>query len=111
MIAQLSQSLGGVTEAFLALTLACAVLTYATRAGGYLVLSRFAHIPPRLEAALNAVPAAVMTTLFAPAIFSGGMLEAAAIGLAFLLGLRFGLIVTVIGGTLALILARAMLGT
>ena len=109
MIADWADTLGGVTPAFLALTLACAVLTYATRAGGYLVLSRFERIPPRLEAALNAVPAAVMTTLFAPAIFSGGLLEAAAIGLAFLLGLRFGLIVTVAGGTLALMLARAVL--
>ena len=47
--------------------LAGAVLTYLTRIGGHLVLSRFEHIHPRVEAGLNAVPAAVLTTLVAPA--------------------------------------------
>ena len=109
MIENALQTAANLNHDFLFVTLACAVLTYATRTGGYLVLSRFRRIPPRVEAALNAVPAAVMTTLFAPAIFSGGWLEAAAVGLAFLLGLRFGLIVTVFGGAGALILARALL--
>ena len=31
------------------------------------------RIPPRMEAALNAVPAAVLTTLVAPAFFNGGI--------------------------------------
>ena len=44
-----------------------AVVTYLTRVGGHLVLSRFEHIHPRVEAGLNAVPAAVLTTLVAPA--------------------------------------------
>ena len=109
MIEALAARVGGFTEAFTVVTIACAVLTYAARAGGYLVLSRFSHIPPRVEAALDAVPAAVMTTLFAPAIFSGGWLEAGAMGVAFLLGLRFGLIATVVGGTGAVVLARALL--
>ena len=47
--------------------LAGAVVTYLTRVGGHLVLSRFEHIHPRVEAGLNAVPAAVLTTLVAPA--------------------------------------------
>ena len=42
--------------------LAGAFLTYLTRIGGHLILSRFEHIHPRVEAALNAVPAAVLTT-------------------------------------------------
>jgi uncharacterized membrane protein len=47
--------------------LAGAVLTFLTRIGGHLVLSRFERIHPRVEVALNAVPAAVLTTLVAPA--------------------------------------------
>ena len=47
--------------------LAGAFLTYLTRIGGHLILSRFERIHPRVEAALNAVPAAVLTTLVAPA--------------------------------------------
>jgi uncharacterized membrane protein len=83
------------TETFLLITLASAVLTYATRAGGYLVLSRFERIPPRLDAALDAVPAAVMTTLVAPAVFSGTWREALVLALAALVGIRCGMLVTV----------------
>lgn len=55
--------------------LAGAFLTYLTRIGGHLVLSRFETIHPRVEAALNAVPAAVLTTLVAPAAFTQGWPE------------------------------------
>lgn len=55
--------------------LAAACLTYLTRIGGHLVLSRFERIHPRVEAALNAVPAAVLTTLFAPTLVFGGPAE------------------------------------
>ena len=51
--------------------LAGAVLTYLTRIGGHLVLSRFERVHPRVEAGLNAVPAAVLTTLVAPALLVG----------------------------------------
>ena len=47
--------------------IAGAIATYLTRIGGHLVISRFEHIHPRVEAGLNAVPAAVLTTLVAPA--------------------------------------------
>ncbi|MBX4930406.1 AzlD family protein [Rhizobium bangladeshense] len=52
--------------------LAAAVATFATRIGGYILITRMKSIPPRMEAALNAVPAAVLTTLVAPAFFIGG---------------------------------------
>ena len=52
-----------------------AFLTYLTRIGGHLVLSRFERVHPRLEAGLNAVPAAVLTTLVAPAAMDGGPAE------------------------------------
>ncbi|MFZ1680343.1 MAG: AzlD domain-containing protein, partial [Rhizobiaceae bacterium] len=51
----------------LLIILAGAVLTYLTRFAGHAVLSRFRTIHPRVDAALNAVPAAVLTTLVAPA--------------------------------------------
>lgn len=59
--------------------IAGAVLTYLTRAGGHLVLSRFERIHPRVEAGLNAVPAAVLTTLVAPAAVQGGPAEITAL--------------------------------
>ena len=42
------------------------LVTLATRAGGYLVLARFKRIPAPLQAGLEAVPAAVITTLVLP---------------------------------------------
>lgn len=53
------------------LILAMTLVTYATRVGGHVVLSRFSTIPARLSAALEAVPIAVLTALIAPGIFSG----------------------------------------
>ena len=47
-------------------------VTYLTRIGGYVLMTRFKTIPPRLEAGLNAVPVAVLTTLVAPAFVQGG---------------------------------------
>src|SRR5690606_11364455 len=61
------------------ITLAGAVLTYLTRIGGHLVLSRFERIHPRVEAGLAAVPAAVLTTLVAPAAMEGGPAEVTAL--------------------------------
>ncbi|MET0747528.1 MAG: AzlD family protein [Rhizobium sp.] len=52
---------------------AAAVVTYLTRIGGYILITRMTRIPPRMEAALNAVPAAVLTTLMAPTFFNGGI--------------------------------------
>lgn len=59
--------------------LAGALLTFLTRVGGHVVLSRFERIHPRVEAGLNAVPAAVLTTLVAPAAMNGGVAETAAL--------------------------------
>ena len=57
----------------LLLIFAAAVVTYLTRIGGYVLITRMTRIPPRMEAALNAVPAAVLTALMAPTFFSGGI--------------------------------------
>ena len=95
------------TPDFLWLVLACGVLTYATRVGGYLVLSRFQRIPPRVSAALDAVPAAVMTTLFAPIMLTGWR-EALTFTIAIVAGLRLGLVPVVLIGTIAIIALRTI---
>ncbi|RUM24312.1 AzlD family protein [Rhizobium vallis] len=68
--------------------LAAAVVTFATRIGGYILITRMKSIPPRMEAALNAVPAAVLTTLVAPAFFIGGWESKLALIVALFVGLR-----------------------
>ena len=82
------------------------VVTYLTRIGGHLLLSRFHRIHPRIEAGLDAVPAAVLTTLVAPAAAGGGPVEWAALGIAVLAALRGGLTATFFAGAVTLILLR-----
>jgi len=67
---------------------AAAVVTYGTRIGGYVLITRMKRIPPRMEAALNAVPAAVLTTLVAPTFFAGGWDTRLALIAALFVGLR-----------------------
>lgn len=84
------------------------VLTYATRFGGHLLLSRFERIPPRLEAALNAVPAAVLTTIIVPTLVSGEWPERIGILLAVVVSLWLPMIATVALGTGFVVAARAL---
>jgi len=88
---------------------AAAVATYLTRIGGHLVLSRFERIHPRVEAGLNAVPAAVLTTLVAPAALSAGPAELAALLVAGLVALRGGMLTMFVAGSATLILLRQVL--
>lgn len=82
-----------------------AIVTYMTRAGGHVVLARFERLHPRVEAALEAVPAAVLITLVMPAALTKGPLEFLAILAAFAAGFRlspmpvliFGLAIVVVG--------------
>jgi uncharacterized membrane protein len=86
--------------------IAGAIATYLTRVGGHLVLSRFETIHPRVEAGLNAVPAAVLTTLVAPAALGAGPAEWAALIISGLVALRGGLMAMFLTGAVVLILAR-----
>jgi uncharacterized membrane protein len=90
--------------------LAGGIMTYLTRSGGHLVLSRFRRIHPRVEAGLNAVPAAVFTTLVAPAAMNASPAEALALIAAALLGLRGGMFPVFLGGGMVLIVGRYFLG-
>ena len=87
-----------------------AVLTYLTRVGGHLVLSRFERIHPRVEAGLNAVPAAVLTTLVAPAAASAGPAELVALAVAGLVMLRGGMMSMFLAGGVVLIGLRQFMG-
>ncbi|CAH2407904.1 AzlD family protein [Mesorhizobium ventifaucium] len=87
-----------------------AIATYLTRIGGHLVISRFENIHPRVEAGLNAVPAAVLTTLVAPAALGGGPAEWAALIVAGLVSLRGGLMAMFLAGAAVLVLARQFVG-
>src|SRR6185312_15517485 len=83
-----------------------AIATYLTRIGGHLVISRFESIHPRVEAGLNAVPAAVLTTLVAPAAMSAGPAELAALAVAAIVSLRGGLMTMFLAGAAVLIAMR-----
>lgn len=67
-----------------------AVATYFTRIAGYFLIKLFHTIPPRMEAGLNAVPAAVLTTLVAPAALTGGPETAVALVVCLIVGFRLG---------------------
>lgn len=90
--------------------LAAAVATYLTRVGGHLVLSRFERIHPRVEAGLNAVPAAVLTTLVAPALLTAGPAEWAALVVGGVVALRGGLLTMFLAGAAVLIVLRQFMG-
>ncbi len=87
-----------------------ALLTYLARCGGYIVLSRFERIHPRVAAALDAVPAAVLTTLVAPLAFTGGPVELAALVVAGLVALRSGILQMFLVGAAVLVLGRYFFG-
>lgn len=91
--------------------IAGAVMTYLTRIGGHLVLSRFDRIHPRVEAGLDAVPAAVLTTIVAPAAYHGGPAELVALGVAAFAAWRgFGMFGVFVAGGGVLVLLRQMAG-
>lgn len=90
--------------------LAGALATYLTRIGGHLVVSRFHRLHPRVEAALDAVPAAVLTTIVAPAVVTGGPAELVALGVAGLVGWRLSLLPMFLAGAAVLVAARALIG-
>ena len=86
--------------------ISAAIVTYLTRAGGFWILSRFNTIHPRVEAGLNAVPAAVLTTLVAPQMAQGGIAELSAFAAAGIVGLRFGMIGGFLAGWATIIVLR-----
>ena len=93
----------------LAAIAAMAVATYATRFFGFWLV-RHRTVGGRLAAALEAVPGAVLTALVAPMALATGPAETAAAAITVLLALRLPLVAAVVGGCLALIALRALVG-
>lgn len=91
------------------IVVAGALVTYATRVGGYLVISRFGELHPRVAAALDAVPAAVLVTLVAPALLDASVPEMLALLAAGLVALRFGLMTMFLVGAAVLVGLRQFL--
>ena len=89
---------------------AAAVATFLTRIGGYALITRMKTIPPRMEAALNAVPAAVLATLVAPAFFTGGWDVTIAMAAALLVALRFPGLIMLAAGWVAAMACRHLFG-
>ncbi len=89
--------------------IACALATYLTRCGGHLMLSRFGTLNHRVEAALGAVPIAVLTSLVAPYAVNKGPAEAIAVIVAVAISLRYSLIFSVAGGLIVLSVLRSFL--
>ena len=88
-----------------------AIATYFTRVGGYIFITRMKRIPPRAEAALNAVPAAVLTTLVAPAAVTGGWDVSLTMAVALLAGMRLALLpMLAVGWIVVMILRHFIIG-
>ena len=83
-------------------------LTYATRFAGHVLLTRIERIPPRVEAALDAVPAAVLATIVAPVLITGDWPERVVIVICALLCLKLPVIATVAIGVALVAAARAL---
>ncbi len=90
--------------------LAGALATYLTRIGGHLVLSRFPVIHPRVEAALNAVPPAVLTTIVAPSLVYAGPAETATLVIAAIAALYLPPLGMFAVGWAAILALRAIIG-
>lgn len=81
--------------------------TYVTRIAGHLVLSRFERLDPRVEAALHAVPAAVLTALVAPAVLAAGIADTIAAGVTILAAMRLPIMPTLLIAAVVVALLRA----
>ncbi|MEO0498475.1 MAG: AzlD domain-containing protein [Pseudomonadota bacterium] len=85
-------------------------VTLINRMAGHYVLRRFEPIPYRVEAALEAVPVAVITAIILPAAIDGGWMERLVLVVAMLLGVRFSFLVAGGLSLVLLIVLRSVFG-
>ncbi len=83
-------------------------VTFMTRTGGYLVLARFKQIPAWVQAGLEAVPAAVITTLVVPPAIAAGPAEMISLIVAGLACFRLQPILVILLGLVTLVALRNM---
>lgn len=85
--------------------LGMAVATAFTRFSGYLLLKRIT-LGPRMRAALDSTPVAVLVAIVAPVILTSGIPEAVAGAVTIATALRFPMSVSVVAGVGTVILLR-----
>lgn len=86
-----------------------AVVTLINRLAGHYILTRFEPIDYRIEASLEAVPVAVMTTLVVPAVVNGGWLEWLCFVVAMVLCAYVPFVLAVFGAVGVLVILRHLL--
>lgn len=87
-----------------------ALATYATRVGGLWLASRL-PMSGRVEAWLGYIPGAILISLVAPVVVSGGIVDALAAVAVVTVALRTGnLLVSMLTGVGAVLLLRTLIG-
>lgn len=84
------------------------VVTYITRSAGHVVLARFKNLHPRVEAALEAVPGAVLVTIVLPPALTNGPLELVAMLAALAASFRLSPIAVLTVGMAIVVGGRAL---
>ena len=92
----------------LQLILIGAAVTLVNRLAGHYILVHFEPIYYRVEAALEAVPVAVMTTLVVPAVVSGGWPEWLCLAMVMILSTRIPFVFAVFGSVGMLLIIRQL---
>jgi uncharacterized membrane protein len=87
-----------------------ALATYATRMGGLWLASRL-PLSGRVEAWLGYIPGAILISLVAPVVISGGLVEALAALAVVAVALKTGnLLVSMLTGVGAILILRTLIG-
>ncbi|MGU3361273.1 AzlD family protein [Methylobacterium sp. M6A4_1b] len=85
-----------------------AIVTYLTRIGGLALGGRF-EFGPRAQAALDAIPSAVLIAVIAPAMLATGWRETVASVITGLAATRLPLLATIVIGVLAIVALRHLM--
>src|SRR5262245_33035385 len=97
-------------EFFNVLTIvAMAVVTYATRVSG-LLLVKMTNPSRAVQSALDAVPVAVLTAVIAPTLVKGGVADLVAAGITVLAAIRLPLLPAVVIGVGTVVVLRTIVG-
>ncbi|MDP9137007.1 MAG: AzlD domain-containing protein [Pseudomonadota bacterium] len=89
--------------------LGMALATFATRAGGFLLM-RFITVRGRMRVALDALPAAILMAVIAPTVLTTGPAEVAAGAITTVAAmLRLPLIAVVVVGVVSVVVLRKLI--
>lgn len=83
-------------------------VTYLTRVGGDLLM-RNRELGPRMTAAMNAVPPAILTAVIAPSVLAAGPAEAVAGLVTAFAAFRLPLMGTILVGVASIVVLRTLL--